>query len=117
AAPAASRGIGAHHPARAAAERFAHRGELRLPCRDAAEITLDQALQCALGLTAAPAQAVEIQLVQDHRVGRDQFLALQPVDHENGGFFEIQLGEPLRDCVEPLHRTAVVVLVVAYDEL
>jgi hypothetical protein len=66
---------------------------------------------------AALAQAVEIDLVQQHRVGGDQLLALQPVEAEARSRRRIEGGEIPADRVQPAHRAAIVVLVVAGDQL
>ena len=62
-------------------------------------------------------QAIEEQLVQDHRIGGDQLLALEAVDEEVGRRIEVEAGELLGDEVQALHRAAVVVFVVADDQL
>jgi len=59
----------------------------------------------------------EEQLVQDHRVIRDQLLAFETVDHETGRFREIKFGEPRRDCIEAIDRTTVIVFVMTDDQL
>ena len=55
--------------------------------------------------------------MQDHRVGGDQLLALEAIDEEVGRGVEVEPGKLLGDEIEPLHRAAVVVLVVADDQL
>ncbi|OGI51666.1 MAG: hypothetical protein A3A87_00315 [Candidatus Muproteobacteria bacterium RIFCSPLOWO2_01_FULL_60_18] len=54
--------------------------------------------------------------MQDHRVGRDQLLALESVDREHRRPGEIERRELLGDGIEPLHRATVVVLVVTDDQ-
>ena len=63
------------------------------------------------------AEPVEEELVQDHRVGGDQLLALEAIDQEARRGREIEPGELLLDEVQALHRAAVVVLVMADDQL
>jgi hypothetical protein len=62
------------------------------------------------------AEAVEEQLVQDHRIHRDELLAFEAVDEKAGGLRVIELGELFVDQVEALHRPAVIILVVADNE-
>jgi hypothetical protein len=62
------------------------------------------------------AEAVEEQLVQDHRVHRDELLAFEPVDEKPGGLGVIELGELFVDQVEAFHRSAVIILVVTDDQ-
>jgi hypothetical protein len=64
---------------------------------------------------ARRAEPVEEELMKDHRVHRDELLALEPVDDKSRSAREIELGELLLDEVEALHRAAIVVLVVADD--
>ena len=82
----------------------------------AAEVARDRLGQrpCRLALAG---QAVEVELVDDHRVGRDQLLALQPVDHEDRRRGDVERGELRGDGVQPLHRAGVVVLVMADEQL
>jgi len=54
--------------------------------------------------------------VQDHRVHRDELLALEPVDEEAGGLRVVELGELFLDQVEALDCAAVIILVVADDQ-
>src|SRR6266540_3464844 len=65
---------------------------------------------------ALVAEAVEEQLVQDHRVHRDELLAFESVDEKAGGLRVIELGELLVDQIEAFHRPAVIILVVADDQ-
>src|SRR5947208_1718884 len=59
------RRIGQQYPAGAAAFRLAHRGELRAPALDTAEIARNRPRQGTLR-RAATAQTVKIGFVQDH---------------------------------------------------
>ena len=70
-----------------------------------------------LARRALIAEPIEEQLVQDHRIGGDQLLALQSIDEEARRAVEVEVCELLGDEVEALHRPAVVVLVVADDQL
>ena len=65
----------------------------------------------------AAAEAVEIDLVQDHRIRGDQLLALEAVDDEVRRLGKIEIGELGADRIEPLHRADVVVLVMADEDL
>jgi hypothetical protein len=67
-------------------------------------------------MVAPRPEPIEEQLMQDHRVRRDQLLALQPVDDEYGGRRKIRLCQLHLDCVEALHRARVIVLVVADEQ-
>jgi glutamate formiminotransferase len=55
--------------------------------------------------------------VQDHRVGGDQLFALEAIDQVVGCRIEIEARELLSNEVEALHGAAIVVLVVADDQL
>jgi len=59
------------HPSGAAAKGLAHRDELRSPAFERAEIPRQRLAQRSTGL-ALLAEPVEKQLVQDHRVHRDE---------------------------------------------
>ena len=89
--PAGARRPGEDHPAGAAGLRFRHRGERTQPALDRAEVA-DESLGQRAGREAlsAAAEAVEMDLVQDHRVLRDQRLAAEAVDDEAGLGCEIQ---------------------------
>src|SRR3989454_10744731 len=104
-----------HYPAGAAAEGLSHRRELGTPALDAAEVAFERSGKRARGPVAF-AEIREVQLVQDHGIGRNQLLALQPIDEKNRRTREIQLAELLGDAVQPLHRAAVVVLVMTEDQ-
>jgi hypothetical protein len=54
--------------------------------------------------------------VQNHRVHRDELLALEPVDEEAGRGGKVEPRQLLLDQVQALHRTAVIVLVMADDQ-
>jgi hypothetical protein len=62
-------------------------------------------------------ETVEVKLVEDHRIGGDEFLALQTIHDEDRRSGEVELRQLRRNGVEPFHRPAVVVLVVADDQL
>src|SRR5438046_1655977 len=66
---------------------------------------------------AGAGQAVEVDLVQQHRVDGDQFLALQPVQAEARQLGRIARGQVGVDGVQPSHRAAVVVDVMAADQI
>ena len=67
------------------------------------------------GSPHSPSEVKKI-FVQDHRIHRNQLLALEAVDHEDSRARKIELGQLFRDCVEPLNRAAVIVLVMADDQ-
>jgi hypothetical protein len=62
------------------------------------------------------AQSVKEQLVQDHRIHRDQLFALEPVDQETGRLVEFKLCKLIIDQIGALNRAAVIVLVMADNE-
>ena len=105
------------HPTRTAALCLAHRHELITPVLDAAEAADQRESHGWHHGRRFRRQPVEIQLVQQHRVGRDQLLALQAVEFEAGHASETCLPQCGTDRIEALHRTAVVVLVVASQQL
>jgi hypothetical protein len=55
--------------------------------------------------------------VQDHRIGRDQLLTLEAVDDKNRCRREIERRQLLGDPVQSPDRAAVIVLVMADDQL
>src|SRR5262249_55481205 len=59
----------------------------------------------------------EKQLMQDHRVARDQLLAFETVDHETGRFREIEFGQLRHDRIEPVDRATVIVFVMTDEQL
>src|SRR5262249_46049531 len=63
------------------------------------------------------AQAREVELMEQGRIERDQLLALEANDHVTGRGREVDRSELLRDLVQPSERAAVVVLVVAFNQL
>jgi len=62
-------------------------------------------------------KAIEKQLVQDHQVGGNELLALEAVNREVWRRIEVEACQPLSNQVEALHSAAIIVLVVADDEL
>src|SRR5260221_1736754 len=107
---------GEQHPAGAAAQRLAHRGKLRAPALQRAEVAGQRVAQGRIGL-ALRAERGEEELVQDHRHRRDQLLVLEAVHGEDGRAGEVEGGELLGDRVQALDGAAVIVLVMADDEL
>src|SRR6185437_9985638 len=84
---------------------------------DAAEVAFERRGESAGGVAAtALAEPVEIQFMQDHRVHRDELLALQPVDLEDRRRRPIETGEALADRVQAPDGAAVVVLVMAEEQ-
>src|SRR6266700_1211022 len=84
------------NPPGAAGERLAHRHKFRAPALVGAEIPR-QGFANHGCRSALLAQTVEEQLMEDHRVHRDELLALEPVDQESGSARGVELGE-LLDC-------------------
>jgi hypothetical protein len=72
------------HPTGASGQGFAHRDELLTPSFNAPEIRLQREDRRRCQWLAGGAEAVEVQLVQHHRVGGDEFLALEPIQVEAG---------------------------------
>src|SRR5262245_40240868 len=113
---AIARRIGEQHPAGSPTHCFAHGDELGAPSLDTAEVTGHSFAQRSIRLSTLT-EAIEIELVQDHGVRRDQLFALESVDHEHWCHGHVESRELSHDRVEAFHRTAIVVLVVAHDEL
>src|SRR5262245_35084432 len=107
---------GQQNPARSAAQRLPSTDELDSPAIDTPEVAL-QRLADGAARNAVTGEDVEVQLVQDHRIGGDQLLPLQAVDHEYGRLDEVELRELCRDSVQPPYGAAVIVLPVAEDQL
>src|SRR6267142_1359071 len=99
--PPVAMGVREKHPARAAAHGFPHRDELCSPSIEASEVSRERLAQRGVRCSAVT-EPVEVQLMQDHGVRRDQFFALQSIDQEDGRCCEIQARELRRDGVEPL---------------
>jgi hypothetical protein len=114
--PAVARDVDQHDPARSAAQGVAHCHELVAPALDRAEVARQRLRERRLRLAIA-AEAREVELVQQRRVERDQLLALEAVDHVAGRLREVQRSELLADGVQLAQRAAVVVLVVALEQL
>src|SRR5262245_2557960 len=98
-APIAVR-VAQEDPARPAAERLRRAGEPGPPTIDTPEVALQRLVDGAAGNAVTP-EAVEVQLMQDHRIGGDQLLPLQAVDHEYGRLDEVELRELCRDSLQP----------------
>ncbi|MNV41282.1 hypothetical protein D3C71_1329140 [compost metagenome] len=104
------------HPSRAAAQCLAHGDKLFTPALSAAKAGC-QGQQHAGGRGGATAaQAAKVQFVQQHRIAGDQLLALESVDDKAGRGGKVQPRELRPDGVEPRHRTAIVILVVAAQQ-
>src|SRR5207244_10991293 len=99
-------------PATASRLAPAHASEPGAPPLDAAEIPLERFGQVARRVAAA-AEPIEVDFVQDHRVGGDEPLPRQPVDLEDRYGSPIELRETVLDGVEAPHGAAIIVLVVA----
>src|SRR5262245_13054171 len=104
------------HPTRAAGKRLAYGSEFAAPALHRAEIA-PQGGREVLARRALFAKAVEEELVEDHRVGGNKLLALEAVDEEIGCRIKLDVSQLLGNEVEALHSAAVVVLVVADDQL
>src|SRR5262245_31590861 len=66
---------------------------------------------------AVPAHASKVELVQQRGIEREQLLALEPVEDVRGRLLEIKRLELLGDGVQAPERAAIIVLVMALDEL
>src|SRR5258706_7625660 len=97
-------------PSRASAQRLSDRGELCSPPLVRPEVTR-QGLPERRSRLAPFSQAFEVYLVEDHRIGGDELLALESVDDEHGRASEIELRKLRADDIEPLDGPAVVALV------
>src|SRR5260370_1161370 len=93
-------------PAAAAASAPRRGSELLLPALIAAEIRRDRVGERARGL-APGSEPVEVELVQDHRIGGDQLFALQAVDGEDRGVGPVEAAKLRRDGIQALHRAAI----------
>src|SRR5438445_1015698 len=69
--------VGEEHPSRAATHRLAHGDELGPPPVNAPEAAREGLAQRAIGLPLG-AEAVEVQLVEDHRIHRNELFATLP---------------------------------------
>jgi len=77
---------------------------------------LSASASAPLGIALA-AETVEVELVDDHRIRGDQFLALETVQDEDRRRRDVEAGQLGRDGVQPLHRAAVVVFIMADEQL
>src|SRR5207245_1170393 len=98
----------------AATERLAHRNEFGPPALIGAEIARKRIPQGWIRF-ALITETVKKQLMKNHGIHRDELLPLQPVDQESGRARVIEAGKLFLNEVQPLHRPAVIVLVVADD--
>src|SRR4051794_4831339 len=98
---AVARRPGLQHPARAAAERLAHGDELGPPALDRPEIPRKTLQQSAIRFTLLP-KPIEEQLMEDHRVHRNQLLPLEPADQKTLSLDVIERGQLLLDQSEAL---------------
>ena len=114
--PAVARGPGEQHPTRAASLGFTHRREFGLPAIEAPEIAGEGVSQFPVRRALVTKGSKE-QLMQDHRVARDQLLAFETVDHETGCLREIEFGELRRDGIEAIDGTTVIVFVMTDEQL
>ncbi len=96
--------------------RLAHGDKLRPPPVNAPEVARERLPERLIRLSFGP-QTIEVTLVEDHGVHRDELFALEPIDHEHRRLREVELGKLGGNGVETFHGAAVVVLVVADDEL
>src|SRR6266487_4452229 len=104
------------HPAGAPAQRLPHRRELGMPPFIRAEVTRQSCSKHGARL-AWLSEAVEVELVEDHRIGGDEFLTFESIHDEHRRSREIELRQLHSNGVESLDRPAVVVLVMADDQL
>src|SRR6476660_9112599 len=103
------------NPARAAAKRLSHRHEFGSPALIRTKITRYGVPQRCSWFTLF-AQSVEKLLVQNHRVHRDELLALETIDKEAWRAIVIQFGKFFLNQVQALYGTAVIVLVMADNQ-
>src|SRR6266436_908874 len=96
---------------RTAAERLSHGYEFGTPALVRPEITRQCVAQPCARFALVP-KSIEEKLVQDHRVHRDELLALETVEQKARGIRVIELGQLLVDQIEAFDCPAVVVLVV-----
>src|SRR5262245_36071800 len=78
------------YPSGAAAQCLSHRNEFGTPALESSEIARNRIAQGGPRL-ALIAESVEEQLMQDHRIHRDQLFSLEPVDQETSGFIEFEV--------------------------
>src|SRR6185437_4683626 len=97
-------------------KRIRHGHELGTPPVERSKVTRQRFGERARRLAVA-AETCEIKLMQKGGVEGRQLLPLESVHHVTRRVREIERLELLRDGVEPAERAAVVVLVVALDEL
>src|SRR5207344_3324446 len=105
-----------HYPSGTSGEGVAHRHELAAPAVHRAEVARER-FGHRLGWLAVAAQAREVELVEQGGIERDELLALQAVDEVARRLAEVERLELARDGVQPPQRAAVVILVVALDQL
>src|SRR5213595_2311737 len=87
---AIARRPGKQYPSGAAAQCFSHSNEFGTPPLESSEIARNRIAQSRFQL-ALIAESVKEQLMQDHRIHRDQLLALEAVDQETSGFVEFEV--------------------------
>src|SRR5215471_276132 len=93
------RGVHQEDPAGAPAQRLPHGHELALPALVAPEIPCERLAQRGIRRTLS-AQTVKVEFVENHRIGRDEFLALQTIDDKDGRSRDIQRGELVCDRIQ-----------------
>src|SRR5262249_43292150 len=86
------------------------------PAIEALEIAGDCVAQLAFR-RALVSKRSEKQLMQNHRVARDQLLAFETVDHETRRVREIEFGQLRRDRIEAIDRATVIVFVMTDEQL
>src|SRR5262249_50501851 len=109
-------GVAQQDPACSTSKRLPGADELAPPPIDASEVALQRLVDGA-ARNAVTAEAIEVQLVQDHRIGGNQLLPLESVDHESRPLAEGACAALFRVAFRPPSRASVVVLPVAEDEL
>src|SRR5262249_51640631 len=78
------------YPSGAAAQCFSHSNEFGTPALERFEIARNRVAQSWSRL-ALIAESIKEQFMQDHRIHRDQLLALEAVDQKTSGFVEFEL--------------------------
>src|SRR4051795_668008 len=96
--PSRAERLSSTHPEPPASALPIATNELGAPALEAAEVAVESLPQARAGL-ARFAEVPEEQLVQDHRVRRDELLALEAVEDEGRRGGEVEPGELLLDQV------------------
>src|SRR5262249_61383431 len=106
-----------------AGQRLCHGGKLSAPGHDAAEIALERVgvsggrlFKSGGWIVAVSTERIEIDLVQDDRARSNQLFALKAVDLEHGRARQVESHKTRSNGVQPPHRAAVVVHIMAHEQ-